>query len=107
MKNFTKIIHRRVAQFLNEATATVVHSYERYLKNDLPKTEGEPPKEPEEFKKFHDAGKSAASHLETLLKLANATDTSKEEQKTAEEDERKQELRTQLKSAKEEIDGRD
>ena len=73
MENFTTTIKRRIAQFLNKATAVVVYSYERYLGSDLPEGPDDEAKAPEAFKKFHEAGKSAASHLESLLKLADAT----------------------------------
>jgi hypothetical protein len=91
MENYTKRIKERVSRFLNGATAAVVRSYGCYLKNHLSKVPDES-KESEDFKKFHDAGKSAASHLESLLKLTNATDDPAERQK---EDERSRERRLQ------------
>ncbi|MCK5285361.1 MAG: hypothetical protein KAJ86_07235 [Alphaproteobacteria bacterium] len=85
MENLTKRISMRIAQFLNSATAAVVYSYERYLSSDLPETLEEDPKNPSEFKAFHDAGKSAASHLESLLKLVKATEDNSDQQKFTEE----------------------
>lgn len=78
MTNITKTIKNKIADFLHDAASTVLHSYGRYLGSDLPEKVGDPSKKPEDFKKFHDAGKAAASHLESLLKLANATDDPEE-----------------------------
>lgn len=106
MTNYTKTIKQRIAKFLNSATATVVHSYERYLGEDLPETLEDKSKQPESFKKYHDAGKSAASHLESLLKLANATDDSAAREKAAQENQDQRELQKTMRKAQEEIDGR-
>lgn len=103
MKDTTKIIKRRIAQFLNGATATVVSSYERYLRNDLPEELEDESKRPAEFKKFHDAGKSAASHLESLMKLAQATDDPEERAKDEQQqkiEEKRQAVRDAQKSLK-------
>ena len=99
MKNPTKSIKQRIAKFLHQATSVVLRSYERYLSSDLPEDLNDEPKQPSEFKKFHDAGKSAASHLESLLKLAHATDDSEEQQKKSEEKERKENLQGLMKRA--------
>ncbi|MCB1721214.1 MAG: hypothetical protein H6860_04145 [Rhodospirillales bacterium] len=104
MKNYTKIIKERVAHFLNSATAAVVYSYERYLSSDLPGDLEDKSKEPAEFKKFHDAGKSAASHLESLLKLANATDDSDEQEKIEARREQQENLQSQIRSARDELE---
>ncbi len=103
MENFTKTIKKRVSQFLNEATTAVVHSYARYLGSDLPENLKDPSKGPKTFKEFHDAGKSAASHLESLLKLAHATDNSGQQQKEDDEKQRKHELQKQVESARAEL----
>ncbi|MCB9982433.1 MAG: hypothetical protein H6861_01990 [Rhodospirillales bacterium] len=104
MENFTKTIKKRIAQFLNSATAAVVYSYERYLSSDLPKDIEDDSKKPEAFKKFHDAGKSAASHLESLLKLAAATDDSAEQEKAEAERENRETLQAQMRRAHEELE---
>lgn len=103
MENFTKVIKKRISQFLNSATAAVVHSYERYLSSDFPDDIEDESKKPEEFKKFHDAGKSAASHLESLLKLAKATDEPADRSKEAAEDEERQ-VQEALQEARAELD---
>ena len=110
MKDTTKIIKKRVAQFLNGATTVVVQSYERYLKTDLPETLEDESKRPEEFKKFHDAGKSAASHLETLMKLANAADDPEGREDKRNQDAQEQNRLEKIKAieaAKAELKGRE
>lgn len=103
MKNYTKTIKHRVAQFLNGATAVVVQSYERYLSSDLSQSLDDEGKGPADFKKFHDAGKAAASHLESLLKLADATDDSAEREKAATERENRETLQAQMRRAHDEL----
>ena len=104
MKDPTQIIKHRIAQFLNKATAVVVHSYERYLSSDIPEELDDPSKLPDQFKKFHDAGKSAASHLESLMKLANAAHDPQENEK-AESENKRLEQEEAMRKAKAELDG--
>ncbi|HOO81074.1 MAG TPA: hypothetical protein PK513_01045 [Alphaproteobacteria bacterium] len=104
MENYTKRIKTRIAQFLNSATAVVVQSYERYLSSDLPKNLDDESKGPAEFKKFHDAGKSAASHLESLLKLADATDDSEQQEKIASRREEQENIQARIQSARAELE---
>lgn len=104
MKDPTKIIKHRIAQFLNKATAVVVHSYERYLSTDMPEELDDPSKLPDQFKKFHDAGKSAASHLESLMKLANAAHDPQESEQ-AESEKKHLQQQEALRKAQAELDG--
>jgi tRNA C32,U32 (ribose-2'-O)-methylase TrmJ len=103
MKNYTKAVKERIARFLNSATSVVLHSYERYLSSDLPEDIEDESKSPEAFKKFHDAGKSAASHLESLLKLAHATHNSEEDEKD-EEQLKRQNTQDAIQKAQQELD---
>lgn len=64
-----------VTEFLKSATATIMKSYEDYLLHDHKEMEGHQ-LEPKNFKAFHDGGKSAASHLEYVLKIGKASGTS-------------------------------
>ena len=105
MKNYTKAVKERIAQFLNSATAIVVQSYERYLNSELPEGLENDAKGHEKFKKFHDAGKSAASHLESLLKLAHATHDTAEDEKD-EEQLKRQNTQDAIRKAQQELDGR-
>ena len=107
MENFTKTIKKRVSQFLNEATAAVVHSYSRYLGSDLPEDLEDNSKGPKNFKEFHDAGKSAASHLESLLKLAKATDDDHTDLQKQDEKDKERRLQETVQQAKDELGGGD
>jgi len=113
MPNHIKTIKKKLIEFLNSATTTVIQSYGRYLSEDLPTDENEPAKAPGEFKKYHDAGKSAATHLESLMKLVNAADDTKEREKEQEdkrafeeEQQKKKEQQDAIANASEKLKGR-
>lgn len=80
MKNPITLMKRSASNFLRDAAAKIMHSYEEYLTHDRTYDEGEHALDPKNFKAFHDAGKSAATHLETVLKIGTAADVKKGEE---------------------------
>ena len=76
MKNPITLMTQSASNFLRSAAAKIMYSYEQYLIHERKGTEENPydPYDPKNFKAFHDAGKSAATHLETVLKIGNNTD---------------------------------
>ena len=74
MTNPITLMKQSAAQFLRQAAATIMKSYEDYLTFDRPQSDDYDPFDPKTFKAFHDGGKSAASHLETVLKIGSAAE---------------------------------
>ena len=85
MKNLSDDMRERAARFLKAAANIVMRSYGQYLKaSEDPTTDKI--KKAAEFKAFHDAGKSAPSHLEVIMKLSKGIESTNENSQNDDEE---------------------